>query len=85
LRPAAPKAMQMFEHDIPGIYAQYVNNLKIRDFDLKFGADLPSFFTHGIECQNVTQLFIENFTGEANPNSPGSENIRLINSEQINY
>lgn len=85
LRPATPKAMQIFEHDISGIYAQGINKLKITDFDLEWGADLPSFFTHGIECQNVKQLFIKNFTGDANPNSPGSEKIRLINSEQINY
>ena len=85
LRPATPKAMQMFEHDIPGIYAQHINHLIIRDFYLEWGADLPSFFTHGIECQNVKSLFIEKFWGEANPNSPGSEKIRLIDSEQIRY
>ena len=81
LRPATPKSMQIFEHDIPGIYAQHVNGLTIRDFQLSWGNDLPSFFTHGIECQNVTDLLIDNFVGTGNPNSYGSEKMKLVNSK----
>jgi polygalacturonase len=80
LRPATPKAMQIFEHDIPGIYAGHVNGLTIRDFQLSWGNDLPSFFTHGIECEHVTDLLIDNFVGTGNPNSPGSEKVTLVNS-----
>lgn len=80
LRPATPKAMQIFEHDIPGIYAQHVNKLDVRDFNLSWGPDLPSFFTHGIHCKEVTDLLIKGFTGSANPNAPGSEKIKLENS-----
>ena len=80
LRPATPKSMQIFEHDIPGIYAQHVNGLAIRNFKLTWGADLPDFFTHGIECENVNSLIIENFVGSANPNSSVSERIKLKNS-----
>ncbi|MDP3433448.1 MAG: hypothetical protein Q8T04_10840 [Bacteroidota bacterium] len=79
LRPATPKAMQIFEHDIPGIYAGHVNGLTIRDFQLSWGNDLPSFFTHGIECEHVTDLLIDNFVGTGNPNSPGSENVKMVN------
>ena len=80
LRPATPKAMQIFEHDIPGIFAQHVNGLTIRNFNLSWGNDLPSFFTHGIECENVTDLLIDNFVGPGNPNAPGSEKMKLVNS-----
>ncbi|HET6557943.1 MAG TPA: glycosyl hydrolase family 28 protein [Prolixibacteraceae bacterium] len=80
LRPATPKAMQIFEHDIPGIYAQHVNKLDIRDFNLSWGADLPSFFTHGIHCKDVTDLLIKGFIGSANPNAPGSEKVKLENA-----
>ena len=79
LRPATPKAMQIFEHDIPGLYAQHVNKLDIRHFNLSWANDLPSFFTHGIHCKEVTGLSIEGFTGLANPNAPGSEKIKLEN------
>jgi hypothetical protein len=81
LRPATPKAMQIFEHDIPGIYAQHVNNLAIRDFNLSWNNDLPNFFTHGIECKDVTDLLITDFVGTGNPNAPGSEKIKLVNSD----
>ncbi len=77
LRPATPKAMQMFEHDIPGIYAQYVNKLAIRDFHLMWEPDLPSFFTHGIECVNVNNLTVDDFTGTGNPDSPESQKMKL--------
>ena len=80
LRPASPKEMQIFEHDIPGIYAQYVNNLSIRSFNLKWNNDLPSFFTHGIECLEVKDLLINDFVGISNPNSPGSKKIKIQNS-----
>lgn len=80
LRPASPKAMQIFEHDISGIYAQYVNNLSIRDFNLSWNNDLPAFFTNGIECLEVKDLLINDFVGTANPNSPGSQKIKLQNS-----
>jgi hypothetical protein len=77
LRPTAIYEKQIFEHDIPGIYAQYVNTLAIRNFDLKWGDGLPNFFTHGIECLEVKNLLIDDFVGEANPNSPTSKRIAL--------
>jgi polygalacturonase len=80
LRPASPIAMQLFEHDISGIYAQHVNKLAIRDFDMTWGAELPSFFTHGIECRHVTDLKIDNFNATGNPNAPGSKKIKTENT-----
>jgi polygalacturonase len=80
LRPASPIKMQMFEHDIPGLYAQHVNGLEIKDFNLSWGNDLPAFFSHGIECVDVKDLVINEFEGTSNPNSPGSKRIRLENS-----
>lgn len=84
LRPASSKGMRMFEHDIPGLYAQYVKGLSIREFQLNWGNDLPEFFTNGIECDHVSDLFIENFIGSGNPNSPASEKVKLLNSTNRN-
>lgn len=80
LRPAADRTMRMFEHDIPGLYAQYIKGLTISQFQLSWGNDLPEYFTHGIECENVSDLFIENFVGVGNPNSQRSEKVKLKNS-----
>jgi polygalacturonase len=77
LRPAADLKMAIFEHDIPGLYAQYVDGLSIRDFKLEWGVDLPEFFTHGIECHEVNDLSVIQFNGIANPNSSKSKGIYL--------
>jgi len=81
LRPTAYIEKQIFEHDIPGIYAQYVDNLAIRDFNLSWSEDLPDFFTNGIECFEVQDLLLEDITGTANPNSPGSQKIKLLHTD----
>jgi len=75
LRPTAIYEKQIFEHDIPGLFAQYVDNLSIRNFGLKWGEGLPEFFTHGIECLEVKDLLIDGFVGSANPNSPKSQKL----------
>jgi hypothetical protein len=80
LRPAASPDKLIFEHDIPGIYAQYIDGLTIQDFSLTWGNDLPGFFTDGIECVEVKDLAIENFIGIANPNSSKSQKIKLTNT-----
>lgn len=80
LRPCAYIDKQIFEHDISGLYAQYVDNLSICHFDLLWDNDLPSFFTHGIECIEVKNIFLENFTGTSNPNSQKSRTFKMKNS-----
>ena len=80
MRPTAIFEKQIFEHDIPGIYAQHVNSLSIRNFDLKWSDGLPDFFTHGIECLEVQNLLVDDFVGEANRSSPLSKRIVLERS-----
>lgn len=75
LQPAADIKMRIFEHDIPGLYAQYVDGLSIRGFKLEWGVDLPDFFTHGIECHDVDNFSVIQFSGIANPNSSKSKGI----------
>lgn len=83
LRPSADPALNIFRHDIPGLYAQHVNNLTIRDFRLSWGEDLPPFFTHGIECHNVSGLELRNVAAPPNPGSPGSESQRLAQTTVV--
>jgi hypothetical protein len=74
--------MQIFAHDIPGLYAQQVNGLSIKDFTLSWANDLPAFFTHGIWCEQVRGLSITDFAGGANPNAPGAKKLWL---KQVEY
>ena len=80
LRPAADETHRLFEHDIPGIYAQFVDGLIVHNFTLEWGEGLPGFFTDGIECLEVNKLSIEGFNGLANPGNPDSQKLKLINT-----
>ncbi len=77
LRPSADPERQLFEHDIPGLYAQHVDNLVIRDFVLRWGEDLPPFFTHGIQCVNVNNVLIDSAVVSANPAAANGKEIVL--------
>lgn len=79
LRPAAVKEMRIFEHDIPGLYAQFVSNLSISGFELTWDPELPDFFTHGIEVKEFENLRIDRFQGEAAYNSTDKAAIKLSN------
>lgn len=77
LRPSADPERQLFEHDIPGLYAQHVDNLVIRDFVHRWGEDLPPFFTHGIQCVNVNNVLIDSAVVSANPAAANGKEIVL--------
>lgn len=77
LRPATPISLQLFEHDIPGIYAQWVDGLTISNFILRWGEGLPAFYTDGLECEHVTNLYLDHFDAGGNPVAEGSLKLRL--------
>ena len=63
LRPVLDPKLQLFSHDIPGLYAQYVRNLRIRDFDLSWDPVQQPFFTHGLEIRHFDRVSIDGFHG----------------------
>lgn len=65
LRPALPADQQLFKHDIPGIFAQNVDGLALRDVTVRWGQALPDYFTHALELENSTGVRLENFDGQA--------------------
>jgi len=77
LRPAAEKGLQIFEHDMPGIYGQYVNNLSINGFDLAWDPALPEFFTNAVEIMNFNDVIINNMNGGYAPHSKDKTDIKL--------
>lgn len=58
---------QIYAHDIPAFYAQYVKGLSIENFRLDWGNAKASFFTHGIEVTHFNDLLITHFNGTASP------------------
>lgn len=59
LRTAADLSSAIFEHDIPGLYARYVDGLKINGLEIDFPDELPPFFNHALHCEYFTNLKID--------------------------
>ena len=83
LRPVLEPRFQLFAHDIPAIYAQYIKNLSIDGFDLNWDPVTTPFFTHGIEIDQFEQVYINNFNGAPAPNNKNAAVIRLKNGQDF--
>jgi polygalacturonase len=81
LRPAYPLEYAIFEHDIPGLYAQYINHLTVSGFELNWGTGLPSFFTNGVEISHFSDVLLEGIKADPSPSSKGLSAIRLSNGQ----
>jgi polygalacturonase len=70
LRPSDSLETSIFKADIPGLYAGYVNNLTIKDFNLTWAGSPAEYFTYGIHCTNYRDVLVEGFKGtHAHPKS----------------
>ncbi len=67
LRGCLGEKTQLFQHDIPGLFARYVNGLAIENFRLEWTGTRMPYFTNGIEADHFNDLFIRNFKGGASP------------------
>lgn len=65
LRPSWPAEQQLFKHDIPGVFAQNVDGLALRDVTVRWGKNLPDYFTHALDVENCTGVRLENVVGSA--------------------
>jgi polygalacturonase len=77
LRPVYPLEIAVFKHDIPGLYAQYVKHLTVSQFELNWGAGLPSFFTNAIEINHFRNILLERLDLNPAPVSKGLSAIML--------
>ncbi len=53
----------ILKHDIPGFYCSGVKGLRIKDFEIQWGDDLPGYFSDGIQCENFNEISVEDFSG----------------------
>jgi hypothetical protein len=63
LRGDVPTELSIFKHDMPALYGTYFDGLKLHNFEVEWGAALPEFFTHAIECENFRNLEVDGFAG----------------------
>ena len=77
LRPVMDPKLQLFAHDIPALYAQYVRNFRIRDFDITWDAVTQPYFTNGIEIREFDGVSLDGFSGSGAPGDKGAYPVFL--------
>jgi pectate lyase len=77
LRPVLDPKLQLFSHDIPGIYAQFVKDLRLRDVAVRWGKVKQPFFTNALDVEHFDGLEVDGFRGGAAPPSHGATPIVL--------
>ncbi len=83
LRPVLDPKLQLFAHDIPGLYAQYVRSLRIRDFDLSWGDVQQPFYTHGLEIREFDGVALDGFSGTGAPGNAAAYPVFLRNGKHF--
>ena len=72
----------LFAHDIPGIFAQYVNGFSIDHFKLLWDKSLvSSYFKNAVAVDQFTNLSIHHFKGTAAPNAPDKHILDISNGK----
>lgn len=79
----ANPALSLFKHDIPGIYAQYVDGLHIDDFKLEWADSLPPYFSNGIYCEHFKDIRIDGFSGRQAQLHGSKATITLEHGEDV--
>ena len=69
----------LFARDIPGLLAEHVAGLTIRDFTLDWSNARALFLSNGIEVSNFRNLRLSGFQGTAAPGRPGAKPVLLRN------
>jgi polygalacturonase len=77
LRPCADPAKQIFSHDVAAFHLEYVNNVRLRECEIRWDDVREPYFTHGLEFQRFTNITIENYRGSGAPNNPGAAAVSL--------
>ena len=73
----------VFESEIPGLYAEHVQNLDIDGFRLEWEEDIAYYHSHAMKCNSVDCVFIENFEGKQAPVSPDKASLSFRDSSTI--
>jgi len=79
LRPVYTTDLGVFKHDIPALYSQHTEGLKISGFNVSWAEDLPDYMSHAIYCTEFSNLTIDRFFGTSA--RLGLAAIELVNGE----
>jgi len=59
----------IFKHDITALYVRYADGLRIRDFDLSWGDNLPAYFSGALEAEDSKNVDYADFKPSSPPGS----------------
>ena len=59
LRPTNDLSLGIFSHNTPGLYANNISDLTIKNFTLSWDKELPSWFTNAVEVDNYQSLTVD--------------------------
>jgi polygalacturonase len=82
LRPTNSPKTQIFQHDIPALYASYFQNMTVKDFQVEWADNLADYFCNAIWCENFTDLTINGFKGRQQHQTGPS--VLLTNGNGVN-
>jgi hypothetical protein len=77
LRPTNDVALGIFSHDISALYTTFADNLEIRNLNITWGAGLPGYFKHDLDCANFNTLTIDGLHEEI-PENSSAENSSIV-------
>lgn len=60
---ATDRSQAVFKHDIPGLYARYVDGLRLRDFSIAWSGENPGFFSSAIQLEDFSDVIFDGFEG----------------------
>ncbi|HPG40052.1 MAG TPA: glycosyl hydrolase family 28 protein [bacterium] len=83
LRPANAPEFNLFKHDIPALYANFVNNITITNLKLHWDENLPDFYTSAIQCENFTDILIDGLQGSHFNNAKNGAVLDLANGSGV--
>lgn len=52
-------------HTNPGFHIRYADNIVLNNCSVKWGNNLPHYFTHALEAHHATGVKLHNFKGTA--------------------
>jgi polygalacturonase len=53
----------LFARDLPAVLARHTDRLTLRNVETEWAEDVPTYFTHAIECESFRELVVDGFRG----------------------
>jgi hypothetical protein len=80
---ATSMSRAVFKHDIPALYLRYVDGMEIHGLRLDWEANLPDYFSNGIECEDFRDLSIDRFEGRAATADATLSSVSLLRGKGV--